>query len=120
MRESEKEGAPIKAIDFGLAAFFVPGKTRSDLGTDGTPFYMSPETLRSESGPAADVWAVGVMAYQLLSGWFPFNDHANPHSPVMCTLSPQARLALGFGTSLAVQLQCAAFPSPARAGRPLP
>ena len=35
---------------------------------------MSPEMLSSQVGPEADVWAAGVMAYQLLCGNFPFND----------------------------------------------
>jgi serine/threonine protein kinase len=29
---------------------------------------MAPETLSSQTYPASDVWAAGVMAYQLLSG----------------------------------------------------
>lgn len=34
-------------------------------------------------GPPADVWAVGVMAYQLLSGHLPFDDHQHPNSPAL-------------------------------------
>jgi len=71
---SEKEGAPLKAIDLGLAAPFVPGKPREDLGLDGTPYYMAPEVLRSDTWPKSDVWQAGVMAYQLLTGKLPFSD----------------------------------------------
>ena len=42
---------------------------------------MAPETLRSEVFPASDVWAAGVMAHQLLTGRFPFDDKSNPFSP---------------------------------------
>jgi calcium-dependent protein kinase len=42
---------------------------------------MAPEVLRSEVYAASDLWAVGVMAYQLLSGKFPFNDKQNPYNP---------------------------------------
>lgn len=42
---------------------------------------MAPETLRSEVYPASDVWAVGVMAHQLLTGRFPFDDKSNPFAP---------------------------------------
>jgi calcium-dependent protein kinase len=28
--------------------------------------------------PASDIWAAGVMAYQLLSGRMPFDDHKSP------------------------------------------
>ena len=34
-------------------------------------------------GPPADVWAAGVMAYQLCSGYLPFDDHKNRESPAL-------------------------------------
>ena len=34
-------------------------------------------------GPGVDVWAAGVMAYQLLSGAFPFNDWKNTRNPAL-------------------------------------
>ena len=43
--------APLKAIDLGLAAPFTPGQPREDLGLDGTPYYLAPEVLRSETWP---------------------------------------------------------------------
>eukprot|EP00798_Chlamydomonas_sp_ICE-L_P012361 gene12361-15542_t len=76
--------APLKAIDFGLALLY---RTRdlpmTKLGLEGTPWYMSPEMLSSETGPPSDVWAAGVMTYQLLSGNFPFNDWKNPKRPAL-------------------------------------
>lgn len=40
----------------------------------GTPSYMAPEIVgrREYLGPSADVWALGVILYSLLSGKFPF------------------------------------------------
>ena len=75
---SDDARAPLKAVDFGLAAFFEPSdpKPREDLGLEGTPWYMAPEVLSSKVGPEADLWAAGVMAYQLLTGRFPFDDRA--------------------------------------------
>ena len=35
---------------------------------------MAPEVLSSNVLPASDVWAAGVLAYQLLSGSLPFDD----------------------------------------------
>lgn len=43
--------------------------------------YMAPEVLSSQVGPASDVWSVGVMAHQLLTGRFPFDDKRNPLRP---------------------------------------
>ena len=45
--------------------------------------FMAPELLSSEAYPASDIWAAGVMAYQLLSGYLPFDDHRNPSRPAL-------------------------------------
>lgn len=42
---------------------------------------MAPEVLSSEVLPASDIWSAGVMAYQLLTGQFPFDDKQNPFKP---------------------------------------
>ena len=71
-------------VDFGLAVFFDPKKLpMKDLGMEGTPWFMAPEMLSSQVGPGVDVWAAGVMAYQLLSGAFPFNDWNNTKNPAL-------------------------------------
>ena len=76
------EKAPLKAIDFGLARTFRPEELPlDDVGVEGTPWFMAPEMLRSQVTPACDIWAAGVMAFQLLSGDFPFNDKQNPMRP---------------------------------------
>lgn len=76
--------APLKAIDFGLAVFFDPAHLpRSDLGLEGTPWFMAPEVLSSQVLPASDVWSAGVMAFQLLTGRFPYDDRTNPHNPAL-------------------------------------
>ena len=79
---SSSERAPLKAIDFGLAVFYEDRTLpQTNLGLEGTPWFMAPETLRSEVWPASDVWAAGVMAAELLTGRFPFDDRSSPFSP---------------------------------------
>jgi len=43
--------------------------------------YMAPEVLSSQVTPASDIWSAGVMAFQLLTGRLPFDDHRNPFAP---------------------------------------
>lgn len=49
---NDAEDAPLKAIDFGLGMFFEPDHLpRTDLGLDGTPWFMAPEVLSSQTYP---------------------------------------------------------------------
>jgi non-specific serine/threonine protein kinase len=66
----------LKLLDFGLARPISPhAEPRTDMtitqaGTVvGTPRYMAPELWREEPvGPAADLFAVGALAYEMLTG----------------------------------------------------
>jgi serine/threonine-protein kinase len=69
-----------KLLDFGVAEILEDVRSRSLRSTSdlsmGTPQYMSPEQARDEReriGPHTDVWGVGVVWYECLTGCSPFD-----------------------------------------------
>ncbi len=62
----------IKLIDFGLSKLL--GIDNMSMMTKlGTPYYVSPDVLEGNYDKRCDLWAIGVIAYILLSGTPPFN-----------------------------------------------
>lgn len=95
-----------KLLDFGIAKEIAPASATLTGAAIGTPHYMAPEQVMSAKGatPASDVWAVGVMLYEILAGRPPF-DGPTPHAVVVraCVEAPTpvTELAPGVGPELA-------------------
>jgi serine/threonine protein kinase/tetratricopeptide (TPR) repeat protein len=63
----------VRILDFGLATFVDALKLTAENASFGTPAYMSPEQVRGQSADArSDVWAAGVVLYEMLAGHVPF------------------------------------------------
>lgn len=67
-----ESGDPVLS-DFGLVKSIVEQGVSTTRASFGTPEYMAPEqVLGRELTPAVDIYALGVVAYQALSGGLPF------------------------------------------------
>ena len=75
---SEQKGAPpeIKIIDFGISKIRAPDMSHitREGAFLGTLDYMAPEQLRGDPDihPNVDLWAVGVVCYQMATGLMPY------------------------------------------------
>jgi serine/threonine-protein kinase len=71
----------LKVTDFGVARMLTGSRTMATRVGEvlGTPAYMAPEqAIGAELTPATDVYAVGVMLYELVSGQLPFPETGDP------------------------------------------
>ena len=81
----------VKLLDFGIARVLTESATKHltrDGEVFGTPHYMAPEQAQGakQVGPQADIYAVGVMLYEMISGHPPF-DAPTPLAVLMMHLN---------------------------------
>ncbi|MBL0195024.1 MAG: protein kinase [Myxococcales bacterium] len=63
----------VKILDFGLAHLAMDPRLAPKGAVFGTPEYMSPEQARGEeAGPPSDLYALGVLFFEMLTGQLPF------------------------------------------------
>ncbi|MDI1476537.1 serine/threonine-protein kinase [Polyangium sp. y55x31] len=92
----------VKVLDFGISKV---SENESEGGDGmqltktemvlGSPLYMSPEQLKSSKDvdPRSDIWALGVILYQLLAGKVPFNGTAFSELVLKVNLEPPPPLS---------------------------
>jgi serine/threonine protein kinase len=96
------DGTPVvKVLDFGISKVITGTLATSDPLTKnaalmGSPLYMSPEQMKASRNVdmRADIWAIGVMFYELLTGDVPFKGDSLPELCAVIVLdgaTPKAR-----------------------------
>ena len=110
--EDDFEVESVRVVDFGLAKLLADAGATATGAVVGTPFYMSPEQCLGEPLDArSDVYSLGAMFYEMLSGQRPFeaatvsgviNRHLQePPPPFAESLGIPRRVSLGIMHALA-------------------
>jgi serine/threonine-protein kinase len=91
------DGSPcVKVLDFGISKLLdgTGGALTATNGMMGSPLYMSPEQLHAAKNVdmRADVWALGVMLFELITGDRPFHAETIPQVVMVVTTQPPTKL----------------------------
>ncbi|HWE41839.1 MAG TPA: serine/threonine-protein kinase, partial [Gemmatimonadaceae bacterium] len=69
----------VMVTDFGIARAMEDASLTATGSVVGTPFYMSPEQCAAKRiGPQSDQYSLGVVGFQMLTGFVPFNAETLP------------------------------------------
>jgi hypothetical protein len=87
------DDSSLKVTDFGIARVLGEDDALATRGGEilGTPAYMAPEQASgADLGPSTDVYACGVMLYELLSGRLPYPDDGGSLATVLRHMNEDA------------------------------
>jgi hypothetical protein len=102
------QGGDAFVVDFGLARDAAAAGTRTLTGELlGTPAYMSPEQARGDAariGEPTDVWALGALLYELLTGRSPFGGKPL-HETIRAILEDDPQLPRALDASIPAELE---------------
>ncbi len=107
-------GCSVKLLDFGVAKLVTPEHTKEGLtragSTIGTPATMAPEQIRGDAvDERTNIYAVGVLLYQMLTGRLPFRAPTPQETEFMILDAPPpppSQLAPVAGPVELVVLKC--------------
>lgn len=110
----------LKLLDFGIAKLLGEVEANTEVPTVAasmTPHYASPEQVRGEPvGPASDIYSMGVLLYELLSGRRPYEINTTRAAEVeriVCESAPPALPGRGMADLDSI-VACAMHKDPAR------
>ena len=96
----------VKLMDFGLAKGAKPGHDLTRTGDAfGTPNYMSPEQISGGGiDPRSDIYSLGIMAFELLTGTLPFEAGEDPLSVMLAHLQQEPKSLDAFRKDLTPEI----------------
>jgi serine/threonine protein kinase len=84
-------GAP-RIVDFGIAKLLGENAALVTSRRIGTLGYMAPEQLvGGRIAPSVDVWALGIMLFEAVTGRLPFDGFTESYSPQLVETAPRVR-----------------------------
>ncbi len=67
-----RENGIVKIGDVGLSKFITPSRRSAQTESVGTVYYMAPEVARGKYGSELDVYSLGVLLFEMITGQVPF------------------------------------------------
>jgi serine/threonine protein kinase/tetratricopeptide (TPR) repeat protein len=95
----------VKILDFGLAKLAGQSKLTKASSTLGTVYYMSPEQTKGEDvDQRSDIWSLGVIFYEMLSGTLPFKGDYD-QAIIYSILNEEPESLTTVGTAIPIELE---------------